>query len=50
MIKILTWIISWIISALLVIPCMILSLISGFKIDYHHQFHLWWYKKFLESL
>jgi hypothetical protein len=42
-------IISFIISALIFFPCMLLSLISRFKIDYHHKFHLWWYEEVLSK-
>ncbi len=48
--KIIFWAISWVISALILIPCMILSVLSGFKSDYHHKFHLWWYDEFLSKL
>jgi hypothetical protein len=44
------WIISWIISALILFPCLFLSLLSGFKVDYHHEFHMWWWNKYLEKL
>jgi len=37
-------IISWLISALILIPCLILSMLSKFTLDYHYQFHLWWSK------
>lgn len=47
--SILIWIVSWIISALILCPCLFLSLLSGFKIDYHHKFHLWWYDEVLDK-
>jgi len=48
--KTIFWIVSWIISALILIPCEFLSLINGFKTDYHYEFHLWWYEKYLNKL
>jgi len=51
---IIVWIASWIISALIlfpcVFPCVFLSILSGFKIDYHHKFHLWWGIEVLDKL
>jgi hypothetical protein len=47
---VLFWIVSWLISSLIVLPCGFLSILSGFKINYHHKFHLWWYKEVLEKL
>lgn len=47
---ILVWIISFIISANILIPCIFLTILSGFKIDYHHKFHLWWYGEILSKL
>ena len=47
--SILFWIVSWIISALILFPCLFLNLLSGFKIDYHHKFHLWWYDEVLDK-
>lgn len=35
-------IISWIISAILLFPCLFLSMLSMFTIDYHYMFHIWW--------
>lgn len=46
--SILFWIVSWIISALILFPCLFLNLLSGFKIDYHHKFH-WWYDEVLDK-
>lgn len=46
---ILIWIISWIISSLILYPCLFLSLLSGFKIDYHYKFHLWWGNEVLDK-
>ena len=48
--KLLIWIISWIISALLLFPCVILSVLSGFKFDYHLRFQYWWFDKILKKL
>jgi hypothetical protein len=45
--KNLFWIISWVISALILFPCLVLSILDGFKVDYHHEFHIWWYSKVL---
>ena len=47
--SILIWIVSWIISALILYPCLFLSLLSWFKIDYHHKFHLWWGNEVLDK-
>lgn len=47
---ILFWAISWIISALLLIPCFMLSFIDGFKVDYHNKFHVFWDKEVLSKL
>ena len=44
------WLISWLISGLILVPCLILTVLSGFKIDYHFKFHKWWYIKFLIKL
>ena len=48
--KILVWTISWIISALILVPCVFLSLIYGFKRDFHFEFHKWWGKEVLDKL
>ncbi len=34
--------IGWLLSALLLTPCMILYLLSG--VDLHHRFHIWYYE------
>jgi hypothetical protein len=44
------WIISWLISAFILIPCLFLSILNGFKVDYHHKFHIWWYDEFLSKM
>jgi len=44
------WSISWLISAILLIPCLFISLFVGFKRDFHFEFHLWWTKKVLAPL
>jgi hypothetical protein len=41
---------SLLISAFILYPCLFLSLIGGFKVDYHHRFHLWWGKEFLDKM
>jgi len=46
---ILVWLISWFISALLLLPCFLIDLIYKFKIDSHHLFHLWWYDFILQN-
>ncbi len=48
--KIIVWIVSWIISSLILYTCLFLSVLSGFKVDYHHKFHLWWYDEVLNKL
>ncbi|MCK9415768.1 hypothetical protein M0Q97_03805 [Candidatus Dojkabacteria bacterium] len=48
--KTLIWLISWLISGILLYPCAILSILSGFKIDYHFKFHLWWYDIILSKI
>ena len=47
--SILIMLVSWIISALILYPCLFLSLLSGFKIDYHYKFHLWWGSEVLDK-
>jgi len=46
----LIWCTSWLISATILFPCLFLSLLSEFKIDYHRKFQLWWYNEFLKNL
>lgn len=43
------WLTSFLISALILYPCLFLSLLSGFKVDYHYKFHLWWYDEVLSQ-
>ena len=47
---ILFWTISWIISSLILFPCLFLSGLGGFKKDYHFEFHKWWYEKYVSKL
>jgi len=44
---ILLWFFGWLISGLILLPCLLLNLLNGFKIDYHYNFQLWWHKKFV---
>jgi len=44
------WCGSWLLSAILLIPCLFLSLCYGFHRDFHFEFHLWWNKKVLFPL
>ena len=41
------WIVSWVISALIFIPCIFLWLITG--INFHHNFHVWWSDRFTDE-
>ena len=45
----LIWSISWVISALIIIPCFLITLITWFEKDYHHEFQLWWYQLILHK-
>lgn len=46
---ILIWLISWIISGILLYPCIFLSILSGFKNDYHFKFQKYWYKHIIQQ-
>jgi len=48
--KFLIILISWTISGLILIPCLLLSLIDSLKRDYHYEFHTWWFKTVLNKL
>jgi hypothetical protein len=47
--KILLHFISWIISALILFPCLLIDTLAGFKIDSHHEFHKFWYDLVLDN-
>ena len=49
-IAIIVCVVSLLISALILYPCLFLSVLSGFKVDYHYKFHLWWGKEVLDKL
>lgn len=43
--NILVWTVSWLLSAHLLIPLNILSILTN--TDLHHKFHVFWYKIFI---
>jgi len=43
------YMISFLISALVVLPCEIMSAVTSYEKDYHYKFHMWWFDKVLKK-
>jgi len=38
---------GWILSAAILPPSLLLTILTGFKVDYHYRFHIWYGVKVL---